>query len=121
MAVALWIWAGDKRAVQASFFFRGSGLPLQKTEKGVSRTHTDAFDTRLPLAMLQKIRDNREVLQFKFCLFIDGPDEYEGEAETIVEALQILSTSPNIKLCVSSRPWLPFVKAFNREQRTLVA
>lgn len=42
----------------------------------------------------------------KFCFFIDGLDEYEGDHFELLESfLSIVESSPNIKLCLSSRPW----------------
>lgn len=51
-------------------------------------------------------------LPTKFCFFIDGLDEYEGDEEDIIDLIHELATSPNIKLCVSSRPWNAFLDAF---------
>lgn len=55
----------------------------------------------------------------KFCVFIDGLDEYTGgEAKyhgsyaELIETLQKLAKSPHFKICVSSRPWTPFEAAF---------
>jgi hypothetical protein len=54
--------------------------------------------------------------QIRVCLFIDGLDEYEhghrGSHETIVKLFQHIAKSPNIKICLSSRPWLVFKDAF---------
>ena len=44
----------------------------------------------------------------KFCLFVDGLDEYDGDHSDICEFLCSLATSSNIKVCVSSRPWNVF-------------
>ena len=49
------------------------------------------------------------------CLFIDGLDEFEGNDEARREIINILkqaSKSPNVKVCVSSRPWRIFGNAF---------
>jgi hypothetical protein len=54
----------------------------------------------------------RAKLPSKFCFFIDGLDEYEGDEEDIIRLLQSLATSPNVKICVSSRPWNAFIDAF---------
>jgi hypothetical protein len=50
--------------------------------------------------------------QLRFSFFIDGLDEYEGDHEDMAEFLKALALSPNIKICVSSRPWLVFEDAF---------
>lgn len=48
------------------------------------------------------------------CFFIDGLDEYDGDHEEITNVLRgISSGTSNIKICVSSRPWIVFNEAFN--------
>jgi hypothetical protein len=51
----------------------------------------------------------------KVCLFIDGLDEYAGDQEGIAQFFKDISdvSSPYIKICVSSRPWVIFDEAFN--------
>jgi hypothetical protein len=60
--------------------------------------------------------------QFRICLFIDGLDEYEGDRDgtyfDIVALFRDMASSSNIKICLSSRPWLVFQDAF-RSQPTL--
>lgn len=49
----------------------------------------------------------------KICFFIDGLDEYDGDHEEIATLFNDVSWETcNIKLCVSSRPWLVFDEAF---------
>lgn len=60
----------------------------------------------------------------KFCFFIDGLDEYRGEpgaengnnvawhVSEIICIVEALSRLPDVKLCISSRPWRAFEKAF---------
>lgn len=47
----------------------------------------------------------------KFLFLIDGLDEFDGQPEEIIE-LVLSATQPNVKLCIASRPWLPFQKVF---------
>lgn len=49
----------------------------------------------------------------KICLFIDSLDEYGGDHGELTEILNELSQRPNINICVSSRPWIDFVDAFD--------
>lgn len=49
-------------------------------------------------------------------LLIDGLDEYQGDPGDTVELLQSV-ISPNVKMCVSSRPWQVFEVAFKRVPR----
>ena len=44
----------------------------------------------------------------KFCFFIDGLDEFDGNYLELVTFLKEVSTRPNSKLCLSSRPLLAF-------------
>jgi hypothetical protein len=59
-------------------------------------------------------------LPAKFCFFIDGLDEYEGDDEDIIALLQDLASSPSVKICVSSRPWNLFLDAFDELEWKLV-
>ena len=51
-------------------------------------------------------------LSTKFCFFIDGLDEYDGVHEDVIDIIMTLAVSPNIKFCLSSRPWNVFEDAF---------
>ncbi|KAH8769422.1 hypothetical protein F5882DRAFT_508227 [Hyaloscypha sp. PMI_1271] len=48
----------------------------------------------------------------RFCLFVDGLDEYNGDPFNIINLFTNISKLPNVKLCVSSRPIYEFVNAF---------
>ncbi|KAM7187001.1 hypothetical protein V8F33_011473, partial [Rhypophila sp. PSN 637] len=48
--------------------------------------------------------------------FIDGLDEYEGRSGDIVELREILRGLPNLRLCISSRPWNEFEHSFGRDR-----
>lgn len=59
-------------------------------------------------------------LETKFCIFIDGLDEYTGDHVEMCNTIQKLGTrSQDIKLCVSSRPWNDFENAFGGGQELL--
>ncbi|KAL5314388.1 hypothetical protein ACEPPN_018814 [Leptodophora sp. 'Broadleaf-Isolate-01'] len=45
------------------------------------------------------------------CLFIDGLDEYNGDPDDTINLFKTI-VSPKVKICLSSRPWLPFQDAF---------
>ena len=53
-------------------------------------------------------------MRARFCFFIDGLDEYDGDPDHIVDVLESLRSWPDIKLCISSRPWNELVDAFGR-------
>jgi hypothetical protein len=64
------------------------------------------------LAAFGRIWNTFAKLSVKFCFFIDGLDEYDGRPSQIIELLRLFKFSPNVKLCVSSRPWNDFETAF---------
>ncbi|GAB7332480.1 hypothetical protein MBLNU13_g04276t1 [Cladosporium sp. NU13] len=51
----------------------------------------------------------------KFCMFIDGLDEYIGDHRGLIELLRSFVKDGNCKLCVSSRPWNVFVNEFENK------
>lgn len=56
----------------------------------------------------------QRIVKMKVCIFLDGLDEYEGDYELIAEFFhEITTSSPNIKICVSSRPLLVFEDIFS--------
>ena len=48
----------------------------------------------------------------RFCIFIDGMDECEGETLDILPLVRDLTTSGSIKICMASRPWNVFETFF---------
>jgi hypothetical protein len=139
---ALSIWSNPKPAVIARHFFWSAGTPMQKSWQGLLQTLLYEIFRQLPdliestcterwpktieqlnhdawhlpelRRILQRIA-NRENLTAKFCFFIDGLDEFEGDHLDICGVLQDLSRSPHMKLCVSSRPWNVFEDSFGRD------
>lgn len=51
----------------------------------------------------------------RFCMFIDGLDEYSGSHRGLIQLLRSFIKGGNTKLCVSSRPWNVFVNEFENE------
>jgi hypothetical protein len=57
----------------------------------------------------------------RFCFFVDGLDEYDGDHLDLIKTLERFPISSDIKLCLSSRPWYVFKDAFGQNvDRTLV-
>jgi hypothetical protein len=56
----------------------------------------------------------------KFCFFVDGLDEYEGDHREIVAILNKFATSADIKVCLSSRPWNVFEEAYGQKTTRLL-
>ncbi|KAI1807707.1 hypothetical protein F4811DRAFT_549472 [Daldinia bambusicola] len=139
-------WAEDKELVMARYFFWNAGSPLQKSREGLFRSLLFGIVRNCPrlasrvlalriesrdewdddwswtvdelLAIIQKIVDECEGT--KFCFFIDGMDEYEEDKTdlvNLVETIQAFASFPNLKLCVSSRPWSIFADAFGQDPK----
>ena len=45
-----------------------------------------------------------EGYQIRFCFFIDGLNDYDGDHRDIIELLRRMSACSDIKICASSRP-----------------
>lgn len=138
-------WAKGYKVVIASFFFWHAGTILQKSQEGLmqsllfeifrkcpevisevcSRRYKSALTTdqeiwsRAELLETLSNSSTQNKLPAKFCLFIDGLDEYYGHPAELVKALGKLAKMPNIKICVSSRPWEVFKKAYDHPGQSL--
>lgn len=140
---ALQIWAGREKLVTASYFFWSAGNDLQKSQRGLfqsflfqilsqcpdlipivspSRCNAENSEVAADLWTLQEligcfeILSQQDLLSAKFCFFVDGLDEYDGEETDIIKTLQGLILSSKVKICASSRPWNAFKNAFSRNQ-----
>ena len=141
-AESLRSWAEPKRLVTASFFFWNAGPRIQKSQEGLFRSLLYEILSQCPeltrticsskaKTLRPFVRENEPwtrqelwhaIAQLKdqcgakarFCFFIDGLDEYDGEPDQIVSVLESLRDWPDVKLCVSSRPYNEFRDAFGR-------
>ncbi|KAF8862787.1 hypothetical protein BDZ45DRAFT_183438 [Acephala macrosclerotiorum] len=126
-------WANPLKLVTSSYYFWGAGNELQKSQIGLLRSLLHDILRQCPTlipgvwgkTMADESYFGREEINWnlpnmvdilewlsqqrtfpvKFCFFLDGLDEYDGDPVKITNILQRLSNSPAIKLCVSSRPW----------------
>ncbi|QKX61547.1 uncharacterized protein TRUGW13939_08699 [Talaromyces rugulosus] len=115
-------WAGAMPSITCGFFFWKSGDEYQRSQSGLLRSLLFEILQRdrklIPEAMPELKRCFRNLVdalrtkRVKVCLFIDGLDEYEGEYCDIVELFGGYANSPNLKICLSSRPLLVFEQAF---------
>ncbi|KAK3678883.1 hypothetical protein LTR78_001336 [Recurvomyces mirabilis] len=48
----------------------------------------------------------------RFCFFIDGLDEFQGDQMQLISLLRGLAAIDGVKLCLASRPWNAFSTAF---------
>ena len=137
---ALRQWADEKELITAAFFFWHAGTELQKSQEGLlqsllhgilsqcpdvipqvlckrweqcARTQsTSDHWTRAELLKAFSELSHQSRLKKRFCFFIDGLDEYDGDHSEVVDLVQGFATSKDIKICVSSRPWNVFTRAF---------
>ncbi|KAI1639303.1 hypothetical protein F4809DRAFT_657798 [Biscogniauxia mediterranea] len=134
-------WAGEKKLYIGSYYFWSAGASLQKSQGGLLRTLlynilsecTDliplARDTMAKLCGFQSKKEQwgleellsiyrtvlSQKLETKFCFLIDGLDEFEEanrDHADLFRTLRSLQVSPDVKLCVSSRPWTIFYDEF---------
>lgn len=137
---ALRQWADGKKLIIAAFFFWHAGSELQKSQEGLlqsllhgilsqcpdimpqvlcrrweqcTRTQsTSSHWTRAELLKAFSELSHLSSLNKRFCFLIDGLDEYDGDHSEVVGLLQGFATSQDIKICLSSRPWNVFTRAF---------
>ncbi|KAK3319488.1 small s protein [Cercophora scortea] len=89
-----------------------------------SSTLPSPWDRQELMATLKRL--DLHSSSMRFCFFIDGLDEYRGPIQggsgadpsshvsEVIDVIQSLSGLTDIKLCISSRPWVLFERAFGR-------
>ncbi|KAL1640455.1 hypothetical protein SLS58_006953 [Diplodia intermedia] len=135
---ALQRWAEPKRVILASYFFWNAGYREQKSQAGLLRSLLFQIFQQAPelvstvcpdrwndinerenvwtlgeLSRAFQALAQQTSLPVRLCFFVDGLDEFEpsvenGDHKDLVQILKKVSISPDIKLCLSTRPW-PFV------------
>ncbi|RWA04840.1 hypothetical protein EKO27_g10260 [Xylaria grammica] len=131
-------WAGTMKLYAASYYFWNQGTEMQKSAVGLFQSLLyqilkSAPDLILSVCQghldheLWELEDLKNVFKqiaqrtevdAKFCFFIDGLDEYDGEEKDIINLLRELSVSRHIKICTSSRPgrqYERFLQSYNRK------
>ncbi|KAK3953010.1 hypothetical protein QBC32DRAFT_130247 [Pseudoneurospora amorphoporcata] len=136
-------WVGDLPLTVGSFFFWGLGTQEQKSLEGLSRAILyqllEVESSYLPSALprlWQEVRTDvhqkpeppssgelKAASEFmiknfqpkrRFCLFIDGLDEFEGNFHDAIKLIKGLCSNSAIKIIVSSRPIAICYDAFSR-------
>lgn len=125
-------WAKDKDLLIAHHFFWLPGSALQKSYQGLLQTllsqlcstdsslakgwtsrtleqHNQQAD-RLAAALHTVLESD----QHRYCIFIDGLDEFcpEMEQAQLIRRLKQMTSLSNVKMCVSSRQWSLFERVF---------
>lgn len=141
-----WAADADKCLVTASYFFWCSGSAIQCSQEGLLRAllyqilcqcpelSTRLFKKRLnqpPLAQFHPepwtrselsealkeiVTQDVEHLSARFCFFIDGLDEFDGDHFDLIRDLDTLTSTGCSKICVSSRPRTVFVDHYARSK-----
>lgn len=135
-------WTGNSVLITAPFYFWNPGTAMQKSQQGLLRSllfkvlcqcpewipiicpdrfksldrfnySAESWEIKELSAAFKRLKA-QSFMRTNFCFFIDGLDEYEGDHADLIEILQDMSESPNIKLCLSSRPWPCFEFAFGQ-------
>lgn len=57
---------------------------------------------------------NTGLSRAKVCFFVDGLDELDGDHNSMIRFFRDLGTGNQVKMCLSSRPWQVFERAFAR-------
>jgi hypothetical protein len=138
-------WARGAQLVKAGFYFWNSGSTMQMSRVGLFQTlihsclqqHRDMIISALPerweqfnaFGGGQETFDWQELRRVfkritsdtsrRFLFVIDGLDEYDGDPKEIIDLI-FDCMQPSVKLCVASRPWLPFEDAFNKRPNLLL-
>ncbi|KAM7199168.1 hypothetical protein V8F33_004643 [Rhypophila sp. PSN 637] len=136
-------WAGNRDLSIGRYFFWYAGSKLQKSREGLIQTLLfellracpDAISivrksiAQLPpepgrWAMSELMRATKSFvacsLQKRFCIFIDGLDEHDGDMDDLIELIEQLASSDNVKICCSSRPWPSFADAFGQKENLML-
>lgn len=146
-AQALRTWAATtgKSVVILTHYFWSAGSQIQKSQHGLWRSlllgllrqasglmpevceelwnKLDDVDRQSHDWSLGQLRKSLECFSklsptgHRFCIFIDGLDEFDGDHSDMVETLLRLSQSSHLKLCIASRPWNVFEIGFGGEDR----
>lgn len=129
------------KLVVAKYFFWNPGSRLQKSQEGLLRSLLVDIIRQCPemvnhihsssderLMGIQQANWTLETLMLileecvtvrisaSFCFFVDGLDEFHEENRStfrhLINTLNRIAAFPNVKICVSSRPWTIFLDAF---------
>ncbi|KAK4609394.1 hypothetical protein CLAFUR4_14429 [Fulvia fulva] len=128
--VLLQQWAGSSELVLASFYFWYLGSAMQKSIEGLLRSILYQLIKAMPPVAGRNLWTRGKLLRAindvirigskdgdgfptkKFCFFVDGLDEYAGNQLDIIKLFEGLTRDSGVKLCLSSRPWTSFRRAF---------
>ena len=132
-------WSAGRIIITPKFFFWNPGSSMQKSSQGLLRSlvyqillenldsvtlitslddpYRDDFAPDPAWTERRLIRKLLELVQHLpnrrcMCFFIDGLDEYSGDQSALVDLIEEVAEHPNVKFCLSSRPYRAFTDAF---------
>ena len=133
-------WASTATLITAAFFFWNSGTEVQMSQTGLLRTILYQVLQKLPDLIPYILSERWEIYHLlgedrqtwseaelkhafnklaelkdssiKFCFFIDGLDEFSGNAKDLIRFIQGIAIPNQMKVCVASRPWIEFEDSF---------
>ncbi|KAK1775526.1 hypothetical protein QBC45DRAFT_242345 [Copromyces sp. CBS 386.78] len=137
-------WAGENELVVASHYFWCSGPSMQKSWDGllrslifdIFRSHPLSIQQACPgrweragapgaastpwtgaelATALHAVADLQSSSSPRFCFFIDGLDEYDGDHLELCDIFTNLIRAGTIKMCLSSRPWPVFEDGLGKD------
>jgi NACHT domain len=137
----LYRWCGSFSLQTAAFFFWNSGSKMQMSRIGLLQTllhqllnhaphhipacfpkrwkRTQLFGTDMEPFTWTELSKALEFLtsdlQSRYCFFIDGLDEFDGDHDEMTDFIIKLGVRPNMKICVASRPWAIFQDKFHNQ------
>jgi len=138
-------WTQGKPLTKAGFYFWNSGSAMQMSHLGLLQAlvhacgsdDMNALIAAMPERWQEYVAYGGGVEPFqeselrrifrniisdesrRFFFLIDGLDEFSGEPREIINFV-LDTVRPNVKICVASRPWIPFEDAFQQRPSLLL-
>ncbi|KAK4206494.1 hypothetical protein QBC37DRAFT_488098 [Rhypophila decipiens] len=116
-------WAGDRDLSIGRYFFCSFELvPMRFQSYAKSISELPPEPGRWAMSELMRATKSFVAcsLQKRFCIFIDGLDEHDGDMDDLIELIEQLASSENIKICCSSRPWPSLADAFGQKENSML-
>jgi hypothetical protein len=140
-------WAGSDKLAVAAHFFWIAGTPIQKSWQGLLQSllfgvlhkHPSVVPLVSPnrwaaakagrwqaaaepwsvteLSAALRALASAGNIPLKMCFFIDGLDEYDSDHAELCKVLRDMTSSPRVKICLSSRPWAVFDRNFGGDSK----
>ena len=135
-ALRTWAKGAGKEVLTASFFFWNAGTDMQKSQQGLLQTPLYNILRQSPALVFSvcpsRWQESRQTeppwthaelrqtfsrlreqsMATRSCFFIDGLDEFDGDHMETIDVINSFTSSNNIKICFSSRPWAVFEQAY---------